>query len=155
MARQLLQIYENKASLTSTEAGKLLLTITDDILRDVANSMFSEPSLPRRCDNKEHMLFRKYVGGGICVAQKYKRLFSWIDPICSTCYSQNIVNTLNFIFNKYYDGRYRCEWRFARTARSKKKPQTPIRRKVDQVQLINDIKDLKAVPLSERLNNKS
>jgi hypothetical protein len=101
--RLILQIYEADVPLTQIGVAKVIMGLRDDQLREVANSTFKEASckVPRYCRNKEHHHYNACIGGGICLAKKYKRIFEIIDPVCVSCDSQVIVDTLNYVFDVY------------------------------------------------------
>lgn len=113
-----LQIYEDEVPLTLIGTAKVIMGLKDEQIREVANSARDRSRLPKYCDNKEHHHYNACIGGGICLAKKYKRLFSFVDLICTSCDSHVIVDTLNYMFSEYYEGKYRAEWRKTRTGRS-------------------------------------
>jgi hypothetical protein len=107
-----LQIYEGDVPLTQIGVAKIIMGMKDEHLREIANTGFrGEPRIPRYCNNKDHHHYNACIGGGICLAKKYKRIFSVVDLECVSCESHNITDTLNYMFEEYYDGRYRAEWR--------------------------------------------
>jgi hypothetical protein len=114
-----LQIYEGEAQipLRLTDIGNLLARIKDEEIHATANKSLDlyETRLPRCCDNKEHVHYKKNIGGGICFAKKYKRLNLLSDQVCGSCQSNVITRTLNYIFSEYYDGKYIAEWRRTKT----------------------------------------
>jgi hypothetical protein len=116
--RLVLQIYEDDVPLTLMGTAKIIMGLKDEHIREVANSTQGRSHLPKYCNNKEHHHYNACIGGAICLAKKYKRLFSSVDIVCNSCDSYIIVETLNYIFNEYYGGRYRAEWRKTRKARS-------------------------------------
>ena len=121
MARKLvLQIYENDVPLTLVEVARIIHGLKDKDIRETANSTWNNDDIPRFCRNKLHTHYRSCVGGGICIAKKYKRMFSFIDQVCVSCESTVITDTLNYMFKTYYDGRYRAEWRKTRKTRRSK-----------------------------------
>jgi len=114
MSNFVLQIYENETPLRLSEIGILLLRIKDEFINDAAQESLHSNKVPKSCDNPDHLSYKKYVGGGICLAKKYKRLGMATDQICQACQSKNIVETLNFIFEKFYAGMYSACWRVSR-----------------------------------------
>lgn len=122
MAKLILQIYEGDTPLTLVETARVIQGLQDSQIRETANMTYNEggENLPRRCDNRRHDLYRKCVGGGVCLAKKYKRCELSADQICSTCESKVITDTLNWMFERYYGGKYTAAWRRTRaTKRSK------------------------------------
>jgi hypothetical protein len=114
-----LQIFEEDVPLTQIGAAKIIMGMKDKHLREIANTGFrGEPRIPKYCNNKDHHHYNACIGGGICLAKKYKRLFSFVDLECVSCESTNIVTTLNYMFDEYYSGRYRAEWRKPRGRRA-------------------------------------
>jgi|WetSurSiteA1Bulk_404760.scaffolds.fasta_scaffold92882_2 hypothetical protein len=109
-----LQIYEDDVPLTLIGTAKVIMGLKDEQIREVANSANDRAHLPKYCNNKEHHHYNACIGGGICLAKKYKRLFSFVDVVCTTCDSYVIVDTLNYMFSEYYEGKYRAEWRKTR-----------------------------------------
>lgn len=154
--KKVLQIYEGEVPLTLQSVGKLLLTIKDEELRETANSTYSSQRLPKNCDNKEHIYYRKCVGGGVCLARKYRRLFAQTDSICGACESEGLIATLNYIFDTYYGGKYKAAWRAVRTktprpekakrGRKKKEEQPPA---VLPVAVMESHEQQKIVPSTE------
>lgn len=147
MAKLVLQIYdENDAPLTLIEVARIVRGITDEAVRETANSTYTESGkdLPKRCDNRNHNLYKKCVGGGICFAKKYKRLDVSVDQVCGSCESKVITDTLNHIFNTYYDGNYTAKWRSTRAKKAARPAKAPKKRgetkKEEQIKALNNIK---------------
>jgi hypothetical protein len=157
--RLILQIYEADVPLTQIGVAKVIMGLQDDQLREVANATFKEAScsIPRYCRNKEHHHYNACIGGGICLAKKYKRIFEVVDLVCVSCDSQVIVDTLNYVFDVYYDGKYKAEWRKPRQGkrsraaalkqeqatkkRGKKEPEEPVQAPEEIKQESNTTKD--------------
>lgn len=148
--KYILQIHEGEVPLTQEATSRIIKAIKDEHLREIANSTYNTNELPTRCDNKSHMLYRKCVGGGICLARKYKRLFSHPDQVCSTCQSQGLVDTLNYLFSVYYEEDYRAEWRTPRRTKRSKSTRKEVKEstsgktvKEQQIETLNNIEDKK------------
>ena len=127
MGKLILQIYEGETPLTLVETARIIKGLKDSHILETANATYEEggESLPRHCDNKRHNLYRKCVGGGVCLAKKYKRCGVSPDAICSVCESKVITDTLNYMFQVYYDGKYTSKWRTTRINKNSK----PVRAK--------------------------
>ena len=111
-SKLILQIYENDVPLTLIGVAKIIMGMKDKHLKEIANAGFrGETRIPKYCDNKNHHHYNACIGGGICLAKKYKRLFSFVDMVCVSCDSHVIIDTLNYMFDEYYNGQYRAEWR--------------------------------------------
>lgn len=130
MGKLVLQIYEDDTPLTLVEVARIIKGLTDKQIRQTANATYNQggESLPRRCDNKRHDLYKKCVGGGICLAKKYKKCGVFVDQICGSCESDVITDTLNYVFDTYYDGRYRAAWRKTRVTK-RSRPERPTKKK--------------------------
>lgn len=108
----MLQITENKIPLRLNEVANVLLKIKDEYIRDAAQAALRMSELvPHKCNNKDNVYYNKFIGGGICLAKKYKRLGVSKDLVCQDCQSSNIVKTLNYIFDRYFSGRYHASWK--------------------------------------------
>lgn len=153
MSKMVLQIYKGDVPLTLVEVGRIIHGLKDEEIHETANAILTDEAkkLPRRCDNKDHHHYKKCVGGGICLAKKYKRLFASVDLTCVSCESKAITDTLNYIFDRYYNGEYRAEWRQTRRNKSyappkKSKPKKQVEEEIRPEPIVVEKVEVTPVP---------
>lgn len=141
--RYVMQIYKGDVPLTQVETARVIQSVKEDHIVKTANLVLSEESpISRRCDNKNHNLYKKCVGGGMCLAKKYKKGTALVDQMCSTCDSKVIVEALNYIFDNFYEENYKAEWRTPRKTK-RLSPERPSKKKQiskdDQTAILNSL----------------
>jgi hypothetical protein len=106
---RVLSILDNGKPLTQIEIARLIANLEWKDVELLSRNMPTE--IKGWCE-----VLGKYVGQGVCIAKKYFKYGLTINE-CKSCKSQEIVDQLNYIFNKVYDGRYYAQWRSRRKYR--------------------------------------
>jgi hypothetical protein len=63
----------------------------------------------------------KNRGPGVCIAKKFLKYTPHMDYGCGTCNSDEIIDQLNYIFDRNYDGNFHAEWRERKPYNKKEK----------------------------------
>lgn len=112
--RKVLRIYKGKKLLTQIEGARVLAKLTKEHVELLSKGM--PPEIRGRCEMHDGI----YVGQGTCIALKYLKLSPSITNGCGYCKSQEIVNQLNYIFEKAFEGEYIAEWGSKKQYRKRK-----------------------------------
>jgi len=107
---------KNKGILTQKEIEDFLSKMT---WKDVELLSVEQPKeVKGYCEKNKH-----FVGQGTCIAKKFFN-YGKTSYDCCSCFSDEILEQLNYIFQYNYDGLYIAEWRKIqeRKPKAKEKP---------------------------------